>query len=212
MKSLMVLTLVLFTFQSYPPAFPREGITKLFENERVIVWTGLFPQGKPTAMHEHKLPHVGVFLSAGRVRGTLLDGTTGVATVSKGAVTWGPAGRIHVEESLEAGTRAIGIELKEFRPRAQALKTPPNAKVVFENERVVAWDIAWASQVSASHTHDHDYVIVPLDEGDVRYTLADGTARVESYTPGEAIYVKAGELRSTVATKGNPRAILVALK
>ena len=33
----------------YPHAYPREGVTKRFENERVIVW----PDGVPAEYHRH---------------------------------------------------------------------------------------------------------------------------------------------------------------
>jgi quercetin dioxygenase-like cupin family protein len=85
--------------------------------------------------------------------------------------------------------------------------------MVLENDRVVAWDLSWpAGAESPDHIHDYDYVIVPLDGGAVRYTGVDGASRIEIYTPGQAVYVKAGESHREVAARGAPRAIVVALK
>ena len=38
----------------YPPPYPREGVTMAFQNERVIVWTGVAGvKSRPTSMHQH---------------------------------------------------------------------------------------------------------------------------------------------------------------
>jgi hypothetical protein len=50
-------------------------VWKLFENERVVVWTGTFPKNRPTATHEHTMDLVGVFLTEGQVKNTGLDGS-----------------------------------------------------------------------------------------------------------------------------------------
>ena len=38
----------------YPHAYPREGVTKRFENERVIVWEVVWPDGVPAEYHRHR--------------------------------------------------------------------------------------------------------------------------------------------------------------
>src|SRR4051794_22831567 len=113
MKMLALVGMALLAAQNYPPPFPREGVTKLFENDRVVVWAGTFVKNRPTPMHEHTMDLVGVFLSDGKVNTTLLDGTTREGKpFGNGSVVFGPKGVIHVEESLVDGTRARGIELK----------------------------------------------------------------------------------------------------
>src|SRR6516164_9301645 len=37
----------------YPLAFPREGVKKILENDRVIIWDYTWTIGKPTVMHFH---------------------------------------------------------------------------------------------------------------------------------------------------------------
>ena len=114
MKMWSVSLLALLTLQSYPPPFPREGVTKVLENEHVVVWHGVFPKNRPTAVHEHRLDLVGVFFSEGRVRATMLDGSVRDGKpFGPGHVVFQPLGVIHVEESLVEGTRAVGLELKE---------------------------------------------------------------------------------------------------
>ena len=44
---------LLFAFSTYPPPFPREGATKVLENESVVIWDVTWENGKPTPMHQH---------------------------------------------------------------------------------------------------------------------------------------------------------------
>ena len=106
--------LVSMAFQAYPPAFPREGSTKVFENERVIVWDHRWMKGRPTPMHKHVLDLVGVVLEPGQAKLTLPDGSSQVGQPSRiGQVAFQPTGVIHIEESLAETSRVIGIELKK---------------------------------------------------------------------------------------------------
>ena len=59
----------------YPHAYPREGVTKRFENERVIVWEVLWLDGVAQPYHRHRYDMIGVFLRWGPLRVTRPDGT-----------------------------------------------------------------------------------------------------------------------------------------
>ena len=48
--------------QEYPHAFPRPGATLLLENERVLVWEVVWPDGAPQVYHRHQYDMTGVFL------------------------------------------------------------------------------------------------------------------------------------------------------
>jgi hypothetical protein len=144
MKPLMIV-LTLLTFQSYPPPFPREGVTKLFENERVVVWTAAFLKNRPTPLHEHTMDGIGVFLSEGQLRNRMLDGTVREGKpFGNGHVVLAQRGVIHIEESLVEGTKAILIELKEAGPQtanlvatgSHATQLPSDQRLLLENARV----------------------------------------------------------------------------
>ena len=81
-SKLLLASLLLTVPQDYPPPFPREGATKVFENESVTVWDVTWKAGVPTPMHQHRLELVGVTLVPGTVRVTLPDGATRVSDVS----------------------------------------------------------------------------------------------------------------------------------
>src|SRR3990170_5346953 len=108
---------LLLAAQSYPPPFPRDGATKVLENESVVVWDVTWAKGKPTPMHEHVVDVVGVTLVPGTVRVTLPDGSTRESERdTAGAVSAGGKGLIHMEEGTsDVPRRAILIELKEAK-------------------------------------------------------------------------------------------------
>ena len=53
------------TGQQLPNAFPRDGATKILENERVIVWDLQLKQGQRVPMHTHPYDVVSVTLTDG---------------------------------------------------------------------------------------------------------------------------------------------------
>lgn len=68
----------------HPAPFPREGGTKVFENERVIVWDVIWVQGKSTPVHEHTRDLLSVTLAPGDFNDISLDGTAEVRSAAFG--------------------------------------------------------------------------------------------------------------------------------
>src|SRR3989337_544792 len=135
--------------QAYPPPFPRDGATKVLENESVVVWDVTWVKGKPTPMHQHLVDVVGVTLVPGTVRVTLPDGSTRESEKDTvGAVSAGGKGMIHMEEGTsDPPRRAILIEIKgaskDSIPQPQGVEPAwprEGASKVFENEEAVVWD------------------------------------------------------------------------
>jgi hypothetical protein len=96
----------------YPLAFPREGVKKLFENNRVIVWDYTWTPGKPTVMHFHDKQVVVVYLADGKLKSTTPDGKSVVNTISFGLTTFNAPNRSHSEELVEGSARAVITEFK----------------------------------------------------------------------------------------------------
>jgi quercetin dioxygenase-like cupin family protein len=222
MRLIAAALLTVWAAQTYPPPFPREGVTKALDNDRVVVWDATFPKALPTTMHEHRRDLIGIFLTAGQVRTTLPDGTVREGKpFGHGAAVFQPRGVIHIEESLVEGTRAVGIELKEQPNAANDAQTSTlmeafareGATLRLENDRVAIWDYTWVPGRSVRpHDHDRDVVIVPLEDGRVRYRGTDGQTRVERLTVAKTIYQPRGESHQEQADTGTPRAIIVILK
>jgi hypothetical protein len=58
--TLITVLLLLFQSQALPPPFPRDGATKLLENDRVVVWdVAWLKQAYP--VHRHVYDYAGVY-------------------------------------------------------------------------------------------------------------------------------------------------------
>jgi quercetin dioxygenase-like cupin family protein len=94
------------------PAWPREGASKLLENEQVIVWDYRFQVGRPVPLHFHDKDTVVVELEPGVTRSTPKDGPPQETTWRGMRARFAPRGRIHREEAVRGSPRAIIVEIK----------------------------------------------------------------------------------------------------
>jgi hypothetical protein len=95
-----------------PPAFPRENVKKLMENERVTFWEYQWLPGRPVVTHHHIRQAVAVFLAPGQLKSVTPEGMVETNDVALGTVRVEAPGRIHTEEAVKGSPRAIIIELK----------------------------------------------------------------------------------------------------
>src|SRR5574341_519552 len=89
---------LLFAADAYPPPFPRPGVTKLLENDRVVVWDVVWPKGQPTPLHRHVYDLAGTYYASGDRVVTALDGTKRAVKTEAGGIAWQLRGVTHVEE------------------------------------------------------------------------------------------------------------------
>lgn len=97
---------------SYALAFPRPGVKKLLENERVIVWDYTWTSGVATPMHFHDKDVVVLFLEDGDLKSTNPDGQSVVNQYTHGTVRFNLRNRTHTETLVRGKQRAIITELK----------------------------------------------------------------------------------------------------
>jgi hypothetical protein len=96
----------------YPNAFPRPRAKKLFENERVIVWSYRWKLGEPTPMHFHDKDVVVVFEDDTTLKSTTLDGASVINHYQAGEVRFNRGDRTHTELLVKAAGSAVIVELK----------------------------------------------------------------------------------------------------
>jgi hypothetical protein len=123
------------TAGKWPGQFPREGATKLFENDFIIVWEQV---GRPrdAFMHRHVRDTIVFGLQGGRVQTVGLDGKNNDGSQERAATTTiypgsGGVGSVQYTKAglgphAEVGTdpnvpRSIFIELKGTEPKDCAL-------------------------------------------------------------------------------------------
>ena len=96
----------------YPNAFPRPGVKKLLETDRVIVWDYAWTPNVPTPMHFHDKDVVVTYVENGALKSTTPDGQSTANEFAFGTVRFNPRDRAHTEVLTTAKARAIITELK----------------------------------------------------------------------------------------------------
>jgi hypothetical protein len=96
----------------YPNAFPRPGVKKLLENDRVIVWDYSWTPGVPTPTHFHDKDVVVTYVADGALKSTTPDGQSTVNEFSAGTIRFNLRDRVHTELLTTGKARAIITELK----------------------------------------------------------------------------------------------------
>ena len=96
----------------YPNAFPRPGVKKLAETDRVIVWDYTWTPNVPTPMHFHDKDVVVTYVETGALKSTTPDGQSSANEFSFGTVRYNARDRVHTEVLTTAKARAIITELK----------------------------------------------------------------------------------------------------
>ena len=96
----------------YPPAFPRPGSIKAFENDRVVIWNYTWTPNVPTPMHFHDKDVVVVYLEDGDLKSTTPDEKVTVNAYDFGAVRFNLRDRTHTETLIRGKQHAIITELK----------------------------------------------------------------------------------------------------
>jgi quercetin dioxygenase-like cupin family protein len=224
MKATLSFLLVMMSLQTVelPHAFPREGVTQIFDNERVTLWDVTWIKGKPSPMHRHKYDLVGVYLVGSPIKVTMPDGTSRESKVEEGFVLFQPKGVTHIEEGMvdENPRHAILIDLKDHEaapiPNTSGLPIAfprEGAEKRLENDRVVIWDYRWKpGEPTPMHFHDKDVVVVVMEGGELESTTPDGKSRVNRVARGEASFTPGNRSHTEKLVSGAARAILVELK
>jgi hypothetical protein len=157
-----------------PPAYPRDGASKMLENEHVIVWDiSWLKQDYP--LHRHRYDHTGVYYSPGDRVITSSVGESREVHTPAWNISFQLAGVTHTESGIsDEPLRAVFIQIK--RPPSGAIglasslpQFPSDAALDRRsNERVRVWeyDEEFSSTVrpaSSAHYHGHDAVVVWFD-------------------------------------------------
>jgi hypothetical protein len=96
----------------YPNAFPRPHVKKLFENDRVIVWSYRWNPGEATPMHFHDKDVVVVYEEDTALKSTTPDGKITVNEYKDGQTKFNLRDRTHTETLIRGTGSAVMTELK----------------------------------------------------------------------------------------------------
>src|SRR3954467_1319784 len=116
MRLIAALAALLIQAQTLPPPFPRDGATKLLDNDRVVVWdVAWLPRAYPT--HRHVYDYAGVYYTSGDRVIVSQAGARSPTHTNAWDTFFFRSGVTHSEEG--AGTeplRAVFVEFKESGP------------------------------------------------------------------------------------------------
>ena len=184
--------------QVLPPPFPREGATKLLENDRVVVWDVAWLQ-QAYPVHRHVYDYAGVYYTSGDRIVVSDRGTRSPTTSTAWDTFFFRRSVTHSEEGASAEPlRAVFVEFKEPNPQGAVdadAKTPafPGGlgKKVRESERLVIWEFVPAPGPSEPpHHHERDAVVVTFTGLKPRVTFVPhGTTHTEPTAGADRVYV-----------------------
>ena len=200
----------LLTWHGDSTAALQGGSTKIFENDRVVIWN-LASDGREQTS-KSRLPGVLVTLNDGAVR--FVD--PAVAPVAPGL-------REPVRQQDARRDDAPHAVLIELKNAPVAPLTAPSgvgpafprqgARRVIENSRIVVWDLTWKTGMkTAVHFHDKDVVAVYLGTGTVRSIPLDGEPTATPRSFGEAVFLSRGRTHVEECVEGPRRDIIIELK
>jgi hypothetical protein len=218
MKMLMLAVIpFLLCGAEYPHAYPREGVTKLFENQRITIWEVVWKKGVKQPYHRHRYDMAGVYLRYGPIAVTALDGSVRYPARYEVPRPYFQRKDITHKEEAAGGPEdpeqlAIMIDLKE--PATDAKAAPAGgrassferagARNVLENERVRMWDLRWPKDSAAGPlVFERDSVVVFFEGG----TLTDRKVAFK-----DVRFVPAGQVDRDTVVEGSPRAVIVEIK
>jgi hypothetical protein len=207
--------------QKNGPAFPREGATKVQDNDRIVAWEVTYEKGKPTGMRKLDMDQVSVTLTEGAIKISRPDGTSSIEQQRFGSVRYEPKGTLVEQEGLsDTPSRAMVFQLKDYVPEPWPTREGVPAQFprintvkLFEADRITVWDQVWKpGEQIVRHAHYHRTAAVFLDGG-MLHTISDNGVVNPSFArkPGEVIsttkYSPDAHIEEEVS--GLPRAIWI---
>jgi quercetin dioxygenase-like cupin family protein len=165
------------------------------ENDQVRVLTVTDQPHAKTALHEHKLNRVMVYLQAGQQEIISQDGKKTTLKFKAGDVKWSPASGMHTSEITSAAPVSL-IELEVKKPgdpsktattALDPVKLSPKVyKVEFENDQVRVMRVRFgAHEKVPQHEHVLNRVVVYLTDQHSKLTTPDGKTDDSQHTPGQ---------------------------
>jgi len=183
--------------QKAGPPFPRDGATKVQDNDRVFTWDTTLQKGKSVGPSKLDLDQVSVSLTEGAKKFTMSDGTWDIEQERLGSVRYDPKGTTLQEECIsDTPCRAMVFQLKDYvsEPWPTREGVPPqfpriNTVKLFETDRITVWDQVWKpAEPIVRHAHYHRTVTVFLQGGTI-HTIPDSGIPNPPFTrnPGEVL-------------------------
>jgi len=186
-----------------PPPYPREGATKMLDNDRVQVWDIAWLK-RQYALHRHVYDLVGVYYSPGDRVIVSNTGERRRVTTAAWNTAFQRRGLTHVEEGAsDTPLRAVFVEIKDEPGKDEPRHEAPDADgapplpagtrmPLLDNDRVTVWEFVPAPATGTTvHRHRYDAVVVAFIAGkpNVRFAARGTTHADEGAEGAERVYI-----------------------
>lgn len=195
--------------------------TPLINNERVVVWQVTLAPGQSLSTTPLENDSVIWFMAGGKIRTTLADGRTSVASREPGNAVYVHKGAREVEQVIShAPMHLFLLELKNASAPAYvnsghypAAFPRPGSIRILENNRVIVWNYTFRPGVrTRMHFHDKDAVVAFRYNGSIESTTPDGKSTVSDHKAGTIDFSKGGRMHSEELVKGQETVVVLELK
>lgn len=164
-----------------------------FDTPEARVVEVVTPPGQRSALHEHPMNRVLVYLDDGQQTLTDAQGHVEDVEFHAGEVRWSPAGAKHISDNVGATTyRIVEVELKNGPGSLPASDldpvrvAPDHYKVELENPQVRVLRAHYgAHEAGPLHEHILNRVMVYLTGATVKVTTPDGKVQISEAAAGE---------------------------
>lgn len=164
------------------------------DQARVLVVTSA--PGAKSALHEHKMNRVMVYLDAGQMTLTNLDGRVEKLNFKAGEALWSPATGLHASfNASDHPVRIVEIELKSSPSGPARFKQssldpvkvdPKRYHVEWENDQVRVLRARYEPhEKGVLHEHSLNRVVTFLTDGNMKVTTPDGSAKTLKASAGD---------------------------
>jgi hypothetical protein len=198
MRFFLALAALVIQAQTLPPPFPREGATKVLDNDQIVVWDVAWLQrAYPT--HHHIYDYAGVYYTSGDRVIVSQEGSRRPTHTTAWDTFFIRRGVTHSEEGASAEPlRAVFVEFKEPAPRSAAggeskadAVSEGLGKKIRESDRLVIWEYLRDPEAqSGARRHAMDAVVVAFTNLKPRVTFVPkGTTNDgDAYAGADRVY------------------------
>jgi uncharacterized RmlC-like cupin family protein len=175
--------------------FAADTPARIDNNDARVLVVSSAPHAK-SALHEHKMNRVMIYLDPGKM--TLTDAKGAVETLNfkAGEALWSPASGLHTSLNVsDHPVRIVEIELKSKTgatatpklPALDPLKVDPKRyKLDFENDQVRVFRARYAShEKGVMHEHLLNRVVTFLTDANLKVTTPDGESKMLKMAAGD---------------------------
>jgi len=197
MRSMIAVFAMLLQAAPLPPAYPRPGTTKLFDNARVQVWDIVWLK-QQYPLHRHVYDLTGVYYTDGDRTIVSESGDRRPVHTAAWDTAYQLKGVTHIEEGAsDSPLRAVFVEMKE--PAATGAIDSATTPAVFphgsgkqlrDNERSILWEFV-PLPAAAPHRHQRDAVVIAFTGKTPKVSfVAKGTVHADEGVSGaDRMYV-----------------------